>query len=110
MIKKQTGKTLIGEVGLYGTFACCAKAIPVAIHSSVTFSGKIKKPDACTVFKGLEMPGKMYVTHEPSSYINVRLGVTSAVSESIDLNADVKASFANDYYEIMGAVCMSNNF
>lgn len=114
-VKSQFGKTLIGEAGLYGTYDCSANTIPVRVYGSLTFSGVMKKPDSDSVYytrkNGLSNQRcVMHCTHEPSSYINVRLGVTSAVSESIDLNADVKASFANDYYGIMGAVGMSYGF
>ncbi len=114
-VSGQFDKTLIGEVGVYGTYDCCVRSIPVKMYSSVTFADVMSKPDACTninvrVKEDTNAGFMLRRTSEPSSYINVSLGVTSAVSESIDLNADVKASFANDYYDIMGAVGMSYNF
>ena len=114
----QFGKTLLGEVGMYGAYDCCARAIPVKVYGSITIAGILKKPDPDVVCRtksdNPDETNQPYTignrTSEPSSYINVRLGVTSAVSKSIDLNADVKGSFAKDYYDVMGAVGMSYNF
>lgn len=113
-VSGQFDKTFVGEAGIYGTYDCCAQKKPVRIYSSITFADVLKKPDAYTNISIRADDDNINVvlrrTREPNSYINVRLGVTSAVSESIDFNADVKGSFAKDYYDIMGAVGMSYNF
>ena len=111
VIKRQTGKTLLGEIGVYGTYDYSEKTIPIRMYSAIAFAGVMKKPDAYTSLTGGDnTQGNMHVTPEPSSYINIKFGVTSAVSESIDLNADIKGSFAKDYYDVMGAIGMSYNF